>query len=628
MKFDEKFKKDFLNELNSPDQAKAIKDKIGIESTDKVVDPKPSSNNSFWSKILKHKAIWISCLSCLLVVALGIGGTFGYIKFKNTPVYEGMEVTSQSGKLTSYSLTSDEEGKDIEDAVEESIEPIIPEGIAYYAKKGQKIEITVKISNPKFYEILSFTLNGKLYQTFEFKEGSNSEQIIVDFVCQDESGLQVVTIDAIKYVEGTKIKDVRFKGDKELTLGITYEELPQVTNLSEIIGTTEFGLSFVTTDINNLIDLSSGLMMYIFDGEKIINISNLNLGMNVFPFSNLRMGKEYQYAVVGVYDALDGRGKCANILASNKFVTKEGIEVSDLEIGYDNIKVTFNRIHKEDITVNKIFMSDGEETVEGVLNPDGTYSFGDLLSNKEYVLTTTYGYNIVENGEVVTLEHTIQTTVKTKERPIPTIEFKDFVADKESVKFNFEINDTVATSGKIISLKLFLHGNLIKELDPSDLEILDLLSNTEYELEVTYEYDLKDGNPRATITNSIKFKTLEKVTPVVKFTQAVGAFNNMFSAWFEINDPEGCCNIERFELYNEAGELVATKDVPDNYHTVADDEDCTGQGDVTFYDLTEPGLYKIVVVYSYDLNDGKGKIVIDANSIAKDNSIKADVQIN
>ena len=40
----------------------------------------------------------------------------------------------------------------------------------------------------------------------EFQEGSNSNQIIVKFETSNLSGIQTITIDAIKYVDDTTIK--------------------------------------------------------------------------------------------------------------------------------------------------------------------------------------------------------------------------------------------------------------------------------------------------------------------------------------------------------------------------------------------------------------------------------------
>ncbi len=626
-KIDEKLQKELLNELNAPDQSAKIKEKLGVEST--PVAAKGVNTNSFLSKLTVHKKLLIALGSVIFVIVAAIVGTTTYIRYVNTPVYEGMEATAldnnrketirsinRNGLISFDDLVSDDLGEtNISDAVNDSIEPILPEGIAYYAEKGETIEVTVQIANPKFFEILSFTLNGRLYQTYEFREGSNSEQIIVNFTCQDTSGLQTITIDAIKYVDGTNIRDARFEADRTITIGVKYEEVPVVTNLSEIIETTYFGLSFVVSDVNNLVDVETGLMMYIYDGTNIINISKLNLGMNVFPFSNLHMGETYEYAIVAVYDQLDGRGKCANILASNKFTTKEGIEYENIETSYDYVKINFEQIHKEELTIEKIILLDGETTIEATKNADSSYTFSNLLSSKEYIMQTTYSYTIVENEAPVVIFKTIETTVTTDTRPIPTVNFVNVVPGKEDVSFAFDIVDTLITEGLITAIRLYKDGELLRDnLSTTDFAISDLLSNNKYEIEVEYEYDLKDGNPRQKLTNRYEFKTLEKTAPKVTLTSAI-IFGDMLSVWFKVNDPEGVCNIVGFEVYNAAGEKIASKDAADHYNTQ------TSDGDVSFTGITESGVYTIYVVYAYDLNDGKGVTTIDKSSIGKDNSL-------
>lgn len=624
-KLEDILKQEILNELNAPDQNAKLKEKLGIESTKHVGNY--NKKDSFFKRLTVPKKILIAAASFILLAVIGIVGTTSYSKYINIPTYEGMEVSAivNSQKESRRNINSIgfndvntlllNDNTSIKDVINESIQPVIPEGIAYYATKGETIDVTVKISNPKFFEILSFTLNGRLYQTYEFKEGSNSEQIIVAFTCQDSSGLQTITIDAIKYVDGSTIKDARFKADRTITIGVKYEEVPTVSNLSEIIETTYFGLSFVVTDVSNLVNINNGLMMYVFDGTSIINISKLQLGMNVFPFSNLHMGKTYEYAIVAVYDQLDGRGKCANILASNKFTTKEGIKYENIETSYDYIKINFEQLHKEELTIEKVVLLNSDEIIEPVKNSDNSYIFNNLLSNKEYTIETTYSYTIVENGKPVVINKTIETTVETDSRPIPTIEFVDVVPGKEDVTFNFNINDTLPTLGKITAIKLYKDGLLIRDnLSTTNFTINELLSNNTYEIEVEYQYDLKDGNPRQILTYRYEFTTLENATPKVELTSAI-IFGDMLTVWFSVNDPDTTLGIIGFEVYNSSGEKVAYKDAPDYFN------DLTCEGDVSFTGITNNDSYTIYAIYLYDLNDGNGTVTIDASSIGKDNSI-------
>ena len=86
----------------------------------------------------------------------------------------------------------------------------------YYAQPNEDIYILVHISNPGGYEILSFTLNGVKYSSYMFEPGSDLETLILKYNVGNVEGVQQYTIDAIKYVDGEEIKDVRMEGDRTI----------------------------------------------------------------------------------------------------------------------------------------------------------------------------------------------------------------------------------------------------------------------------------------------------------------------------------------------------------------------------------------------------------------------------
>ena len=97
------------------------------------------------------------------------------------------------------------------DSIDDILGVITTEKVEYFAQKDEKFNIIVHLYNPSRYEILSFTLNDYKYQSYEFKEGSNSEELIIEVDAGAISGLKEYTIDAIKYIDGTEIKDVKME---------------------------------------------------------------------------------------------------------------------------------------------------------------------------------------------------------------------------------------------------------------------------------------------------------------------------------------------------------------------------------------------------------------------------------
>lgn len=195
------------------------------------------------------KKTWLAIVAiaacALLVLGAGFGTALGLLlqgDGKQVPVYQGMTVShdpptvntaeapsvigtlplsafytgnSSLNSLRSPSVDSPllrtEASIDASDA-----SPDISTGDKYYAKKNEDIYIYVHLSNPDDFEILSFTLNGVKYSSYMFEDGSDLETLILKYNVGETEGLQEYTIDAIKYVDGDKIKDVRMLGDQTI----------------------------------------------------------------------------------------------------------------------------------------------------------------------------------------------------------------------------------------------------------------------------------------------------------------------------------------------------------------------------------------------------------------------------
>ncbi len=158
---------------------------------------------------------------------------------KVQPVYQGMSIEKQETSR-SKRFSNSSEKSDIEDVVNDYIDVITTEQVEYYAKKGEKFNVVVHIYNPSFYEILSFTLNGRKYQSFEFKDGSNSTKLIIEVDAGMTPGIVEYTIDAIKYVDETEIKDVRMDGEKTIRAGVQYDVIPNASIIKEVVTTTSY----------------------------------------------------------------------------------------------------------------------------------------------------------------------------------------------------------------------------------------------------------------------------------------------------------------------------------------------------------------------------------------------------
>ena len=601
-----KFKDGYLAELSVDDSCKDhVKNKLNLKSSGKAYK---KSAPAKWKK-----PVIFSCASFALAV-ICLVTIITVINYQNTPVYKGMFAENLITGRLNLEGESEYDGQ-VED-IKQEIGVVVDDRIVCYAQPGEEILITVQIENPKFFEILSFTLNGRLYQSFEFVEGSNSTQIIVKFIAQEQSGLQTITIDAIKYVDDTTIKNARFDGNKTINVGVTYQNVPNVTGVNEISSTTNFGVSFVVNDVDKLIDVETGLKIYLFDSEKLLNVTNVTLGMNVIPYSNLKLGSDYAYVIIGVFDLYDGNGKQACVLHQSEFKTDEGFSYKTVDPTYDSVTLEYEPVADFDGVLDKIELFHGEELV-GTLNPaTDELKFTGLLSNNEYFIKTAYKYNLEEDGVVVEVFKDIEYTFKTLERPVPVVEIVAKELNKESIEIDYNIQDTTDL-GKVIKVEIYHNGELVSTFDEDKRLFDQLLSDNDYKVVTTYEYDLLDGTGTKTLTTENTFHTEKKVIPTAIFTNTVG-FNSLIYAWIEVKDPDSLIVIKSIEVYKDDEYLFEVEKL-DNYNQDSVDPS-KYTGDISFSNL-EKGTYRFVIKYEYDLNNGKGVVLVDKDHPTAENKI-------
>lgn len=616
-----KFKEMYLNELSNEEGNKEkLKDKIGIKKG--TVEAKAKTSGGFFSMYKKPLIIGGSCVMAILIAIITV---ISIINFRNTPVYQGMDADNMGTVRASkrYDGHDDHDDDDDDhrreeliDDVEQQIGVIIDNRIVCYAQPNEQIIITVQIDNPKFYEILSFTLNGRLYQSYEFVDGSDSTRILVKFTVQAESGLQEVTIDAIKYVDNTSIKNARFGADKTIKLGVTYQNPPVATDVNEIVNGKDFAVSFSVQDQDQLININSGLNIYLFDGEQLVSQSKLVLGFNVIPYSNLKLGWEYTYAIIGVYDLYDGAGKRAYVLHQNTFTTPNGYTYASVEATYDSFNVTYDTLNGFEGSITEVKVYKGEEEVQTITEGFDNLVIGNLLSNNEYVIKTTYKYSLTVDNAPVEYTQTIEYVAKTLERPIPTVEFVEDSVTQDSISFNYNITDTT-TVGKISKIEVYRKGELVSSFDEDIRLFENLLSDNDYKFIVTYEYDLLDGNGVKTLTAEYTYHTIKKTVPTAVFTSAL-PISNMVYIMFEVNDIDSIIELISIDLY-KGDEKVTSVTEWANYNP---DQNTEGlySGNIVVSGL-ESGDYTAVFVYKYDMCDGNAPLVVDKDHPTADNKL-------
>ena len=452
----------------------------------------------------------------------------------------------------------------------------------YYADKNQNVFITIKLSNPDSYEILSFTLNGKKYSNYMFENGSDMENLVLKVNVGDVGGIVEYTIDAIKYVDGTEIKDVRMDGDRTVKAGVRASDQTYVNVTNEQKTMTSISFDAQVVDLYSLIEKSGGYAKAVlYDGVNMLT-KDIKVGEKTsVVFDNLTPNTVYQYGVVALYDNLSGNGAKLNTIYKKAVYTDTIVLFKDVQVGKESIEWGF--LWNESFANKQMSAISLWQNGAKVQDVDTTATRLDgLKSNNKYTLKATYK-NLQNQDETIAIEFV------TYAKAVPTVEITNVQSTQTQVSFELNITDT-DNVGAISKIEL-LHGEdepIVAENTARSFE--NLLSNNDYTIQVTYVYDLNDGVGEQQIVKTTSITTKAKAVPTVEIANAQST-QTQVSFELNVTDTDNVGAITKIELLH--GE-----DVP----IVAETSDIRA-----FENLFSNNDYTVKVTYTYDLNDGVGE---------------------
>lgn len=528
---------------------------------------------------------------------------------KQVPVYKGMTI-SDSFAGTSATVASDDNGNhyghfkgdhndrddevdqnkpfedpnapSIEDKANSTLDVVGAAESIYYADKNQDIFITIRLSNPDSYEILSFTLNGKKYSNYMFEEGSDMENLVLKVNVGNVGGIHDYTIDAIKYVDGTDIKDVRMDGDRTVKAGVRASDQTYVNVTNEQKTMTSISFDAQVVDLYSLIEKSGGYAKAVlYDGVNMLT-KDVKVGENTsVVFDNLAPNTVYQYGVVALYDNLSGNGAKLNTLYKKAVYTDTIVLFKDVQVGKECIEWGF--VWNESFANKQMSAISLWQNGAKVQDVDVTATRLDgLKTDNEYTLKATYN-NLQNQEETISIEFV------TCAKAVPTVEIANVQSTQTEIAFELNVTDT-DNVGAIAKIEL-LHGEDAPiVVENTDRTFVNLLSNNDYTVKVTYTYDLNDGAGKQQIVKTADIKTKAKAAPMVEI---VNVQSTQTAITFELNvtDTDNVGAITKIELLHGNDEPI-----------VADTSDVR-----TFENLLSNNDYTVKVTYTYDLNDGVGE---------------------
>ena len=538
---------------------------------------------------MKNKIKLLLLLLSILFVFYGCDGAGVDIGNLTTPVYRGMTITQEINQTTSYeqSETTDEIDDTFVDDIEDAFGVITTDEVEYYVLPNSTLYININVYNPDQFEILSFSLNGKKYQSYEFEDGSNSELLILEVQIDDLPGIREYTIDGIKYIDGTVINDVIMDGNQTVKVGVEHTTLPfsSVENLT--IHATSMTLDVKVTDYDDLIlNTTQKAKFFIYDGLSIVYEQDLEIGANTLSISNLMFNQHYQYAIAAPYDKVDGQGVGIYVLESNEFQTLPLFEFQENLIDQTSFDLSIVDFDINDTyQITSIELYDGDTLVETSQSLT-EIAFADLYSGYPYQVKVNYSYNLGQGDVLDVYTYDIQTVPKA----LPTLEYVDLVQTQTSLAFDFNIID-VDQIASIKSLDLFLDDVLVESKTLNDtFEFTELFSGTAYEIRVYYDYDLNNGEGVQSSYISSTLETIAKTIPTLELT-SVEALYDRIAFDYTITDVDQVGYIKEIYALDEENTKIALTDLTQK----------------EIINLIADNLYTLNILYAYDLNDNHGE---------------------
>ena len=433
---------------------------------DDVVDKTTELRGRLWRKMMerrKKKKTLVAILSSAASLFLMFGVVLVFLfLMKQVPVYTGMTVSNEfptvseevaranpedyvmiraggtslrvtpMTALNQESLAEQTTGEETTEA--ETAPNVYAEETVYYARANEDIYITVHVDNPDNFVILQFTLNGKVYNSYMFEDGSDMENLILKYNVGALVGLSEYTLDNIKYIDDGEYKDVRLEGDTTVWVAIApkEEDMPTVTFNYRSVGAKSLRVETSVKDPFGLLELVDAEVYGVInkgfsrsDSEKdIVCKQKLAVGeYSVFSFKQLDPQSTYYFSVVAEIDAdlpaylsEDALGKDWNVFGKGFcFQTKSLFSMNLTEVNGSTVSFKFEADKSAIKEIQKIELIDGKKTavaaLENVAVPNGLSGLMNIANVPagRYVFRFVYSYE--EDGVTKTGEEIFESVV-------------------------------------------------------------------------------------------------------------------------------------------------------------------------------------------------------------------------
>ncbi len=375
----------------------------------------------------------------------------------------------------------------------------------------------------------------------------------------------------------------------------SYKGLIEVTDSEGVMSTKEVTIHVqdttppvVTLNGSDVLTLRVG-DEYTEAGAEIEDNYDMNLSLNIEGCVDTSLTGTYTLE----YSCTDESGNTSTIVTREIHVIANSViyQFSELVITQDEISFVIDINDPDNVSeITSVTLYQGDTVIES-LSDFGDPSFTGLYSNNNYQIQVTYTYDLQDGNGLQ--EQTVSQDVTTLHKTDPTIDLIS-TATQETISFNISRTDPDNIMD-IITVELYQGDTLTETLtDVTEGLFTGLLSNNTYSITVHYTYDLNDGAGAQEQTVIQEVVTLSKIIPSGDIINA-SATQDAISFDLDITDVDNVGHITTIELYQD-DTLITT--LSDN-------------NTLMFSDLLSDSSFSIIVIYTYDLNDGLGAQVLN-----------------
>lgn len=427
--------------------------------------------------------------------------------------------------------------------------------------------------------------------------------IVDDIVTVEITGLSAHTV-----VRATITASFDLEDGQGLREGTVFEDTYQTTSnepptasidtMTLTQTTAEFTMS-INDPYNTVVEGS--LEAHLYEDNVRIDTIILTNASGSYAFENqaLYHDRSYRITVTTDYDLRDGDGITEAYLLSTFVKTEARPKAPEGSI--TNVEETSDGL----VVHYQFYDYDGSLDTDGLtlqyhdesltLDPTSTsITIDDYHKGVDYDFTLLAAYTIDQNYDTTLASETFTTTAN----QTPHIDI-DVITTDESISGDIVIDDPDSVLASY-TIDIYQNESVIHTQTTSNISVFDLLSDTEYQIDVTYTYDLNDTEGSQTATETMTVTTTEKTTPTLTVNDAsITIEETSIEGTIDITDPDSTLESYVITLFKDDTEVESLSD----------------QTTFTFTNLESDATYTIRIFKDYDLNKDGLKTDIQSDSI-------------